>query len=92
MFLSIPGWKQTWPNKAALWSPVRQAMGTAAPNRSGSVSPNTLLEGRTSGNMARGIPIWESRSASHSWEWMLKSMVRDALERSVAWTLPPVRR
>ena len=48
------------------------------------------VEGRTWGSMALGMSREERRVSSQSRAWMSKSMVREALVTSVAWTAPPV--
>ena len=44
----------------------------------------------TCGIMEAGMPIRSNNSRSHSRVWMLKSIVREALETSVTWTSPRV--
>ena len=43
------------------------------------------------GRRSMGISRARQRSSSHCRVWMLKSMVREALEWSVTWAAPPVR-
>ena len=89
--MASPAAKQVCPNRAACWSPAAPAMGISPPKMEGSVNPNTPLEGQTRGSMERGICSFSKISSSQSRVWILKSMVREALERSVRWQRPLVR-
>ena len=88
----MPGAKQAWPMVAACWSPAMPRIAIAPPNNSGTLSPNSAEESRTSGSIERGTRRIFNSSSSHSPVWMLNSSVREALVASVAWTLPPVSR
>ena len=66
--------------------------GTGAPSTSGTVSPNSAAQSRTSGSTASGMSNRRSRSGSHRPARMSNSAVRAALVASVAWTRPPVSR
>ena len=89
--LTMPRSKHAWPKSAACWSPAMPAMGISTPRISLSRVPITPLESTTSGRMARGISMRSSSSPSQARVWMLKSIVREALETSVTWTCSRVR-
>ena len=86
-----PSERHCWPNRAACWSPMDPAIGTDTPTSAGSVVPNTHPVGRISGRASIGTPRIPARAGSHARVRMSMSMVRDALEWSVACTRPPVR-
>ncbi len=89
----MPGSKHAWPNSAACWSPAIPLTGTESPAAaSGSVTPNRPLLGRTSGRQLVGTPKSSQSSDDHCRVPMSKSMVRLALDGSVACTRPPVSR
>ena len=92
VFLAIPGRRQAWPKRAACWSPAMPEMGMPAvtPQRS-EVTPKRPLEGITDGSACCGTPNSRHISSLHRSERMSKSIVRLALEASVACTSPPVR-
>jgi hypothetical protein len=71
VFLASPGRKQAWPKSAACWSPAMPAIGTAAPNNDGSVSPTTPLESTTSDSTLDWTESASSMSLSQSPVWML---------------------
>ncbi|MNY10046.1 hypothetical protein D3C86_1430010 [compost metagenome] len=88
----MPGAKQAWPNSAACWSPAMPRIGMGAPNRAGSVLPNSAAQSSTSGSRLGGMSNSASSSSSQRWVWMSNSRVRAALLASVRCTRPPVRR
>ena len=92
MFFAEPGVKHAWPNSAACWSPAMPLTGMPAgtPQRS-EVTPNRPLDGSTSGSAATGTPNTAHISGLHASVRMSNSIVRLALDGSVAWTSPPVR-
>ncbi len=63
----------------------------AASRPCATVVPNTPLDGRTSGSIARGTPKISSTSASQARSRRLNNWVRDAFVASQACTAPPVR-
>src|ERR1700683_1417779 len=64
----------------------------AAPNNSGSVTPNAAEQSSTVGSTVLGTPSSASSRSSQRPSWISNSSVRDALVASVACTLPPVSR
>ena len=89
--MAIPRWIQAWPNRAACWSPIMPPMGTEEPKISALDFPKSLLQGRTSGKIDRGISNSSSNPSSQAPVSRLNNKVRQALDMSVAWTVPPVR-
>ena len=91
----MPGSRHAWPNRAACWSPAMPDTGMpAATPVPSAVTPNRPLEGRTSGRALAGTPNRSSSSSDHANERMSNSIVRLALDGSVANTppsTPPVR-
>jgi hypothetical protein len=66
-------------------------MGTDRPNSAGTVTPKLPLDGRTSGSSPSGTPKSPRSSSLQASVSVSKSIVREALVGSVAWTRPPVR-
>ncbi len=83
MFFAIPGRWQAWPKSAACWSPAIPATGISPPNSV--VVPKTPAEGSGSGSVAGSTPSSSQSSGSQRRSRMSNSIVRDALETSVAW-------
>src|SRR5436190_1145078 len=92
VFFVIPGSKHACPNKAACWSPAAPLIGTPSsrsrPSSPDATTPNLPDEGRTSGNAANGTPKRSHNSLDQESDRMSNSIVRDALETSVACTAP----
>ncbi len=91
----MPGSRHAWPNSAACWSPAIPETGIPAGTpRPAAVTPNRPLDGRTSGRADAGTPKRSRSSSDHAIVRMSKSIVRLALDGSVASTPPsgpPVR-
>jgi len=66
-------------------------MRTGPPSKFGSVTPKSLAESRTCGSSEAGMPNKSSSSGSH-WPVRISSSRCARIGRSVACTLPPVKR
>ncbi len=64
-------------------------MAARPPQTRASVPPNGPAVGAIAGSIGAGIPNSSSRTGSQSPELRLNSMVRAAMDGSVAWTAPP---
>ncbi len=89
--LAIPSLQQRWPYRAACWSPTLAPITARPPQARGSVTASRPAVPVTDGNIAAGMPNRSSRTGSQADAARLNSMVRAAIDGSVACTRPPLR-